>query len=113
MAKKKKKCGCEFAKSNAIEDLSDEILIANENSKDVKGISEFIELGHQNNACPYFASKSALPLSQLVLMPYNILLHENTRKAWNLDLKGNVILIDEAHNLLQTLASIHSVSIIF
>ena len=74
-----------------------------------RGISQLVKLGRQRHGCPYYASKTALGLSQLILVPYNILLHKRTRQAWNLDLSGNVIIVDEAHNLLQTLASIHTV----
>uniref|UniRef100_A0A915NAR3 Helicase ATP-binding domain-containing protein n=1 Tax=Meloidogyne javanica TaxID=6303 RepID=A0A915NAR3_MELJA len=105
-------CGCSYAKGDAIEELSDAILAVDEDEKFVgqaRGISQLVKLGRQRHGCPYYASKTALGLSQLILVPYNILLHKRTRQAWNLDLSGNVIIVDEAHNLLQTLASIHTV----
>jgi chromosome transmission fidelity protein 1 len=64
-------------------------------------------------AGPYFSARSALGLCQLVLVPYNVLLHQPTREAWQLGLKDAVVIVDEAHNLLQTLASIHSVIFYF
>jgi chromosome transmission fidelity protein 1 len=112
--RKPKGCRCEYANPNAIEDFSDAILVANEAQQEqqsaaVQKIPDLISQGRDRLACPYFATKAALGLGQLLLVPYNILLHKGTRKAWNLDLKGNVVIVDEAHNLLQTLASIHSV----
>ncbi|CAK5010377.1 unnamed protein product [Meloidogyne enterolobii] len=107
-------CGCSYAKGDAIEELSDAILAVDEDEKFVgqaRGISQLVKLGRQRHGCPYYASKTALGLSQLILVPYNILLHKRTRQAWNLDLSGNVIIVDEAHNLLQTLASIHTVEL--
>ena len=50
-------------------------------------------------------------LEQLVVLPYQTLLHRDTRKASNIDLKGHVVIIDEAHNLLDTINTIHSVQI--
>ena len=48
---------------------------------------------------------------QLVVLPYNILLHKSTREACGIKLKGNVVIIDEAHNLIDTISSVHSVEI--
>ncbi|KAI1727880.1 DEAD2 domain-containing protein [Ditylenchus destructor] len=102
-------CGCGFAKTDAIEDLADEILSS---VTDLKGTTRRLtEIGHELNACPYFATRKSLSLCELVLVPYNILLHSSTRDAWNLDIKDNVVIIDEAHNLLQTLAGIHAVEV--
>ena len=43
------------------------------------------------------------------MLPYQVLLHAATRQAVGINLQGNVIIIDEAHNLLDTISSIHSV----
>ena len=51
------------------------------------------------------------PSLQLVVVPYNTLLHATTRRAVGIKLKGNVVIIDEAHNLLDTICNIHSVEI--
>ena len=48
---------------------------------------------------------------QLVVLPYNTLLHAATRDAVGLRLKGSVVIIDEAHNLLDVINSVHSVEI--
>lgn len=95
--------GCEFYKATAIEDLVDEIL-AKESTSHADEETPFSWLatsGKKQHACPYFASRNALSLCELVLVPYNILLHKSTREAWSLDLKDNIVIVDEAHNLLQ------------
>ena len=56
-------------------------------------------------------SSPALYPWQLIVVPYNTLLHAPTRKAVGISLKGNVVIIDEAHNLLDTISNIHSVQI--
>uniref|UniRef100_A0A0N5AH69 Helicase ATP-binding domain-containing protein n=1 Tax=Syphacia muris TaxID=451379 RepID=A0A0N5AH69_9BILA len=97
---------CPFYKVQAIEDLGNEILAARTSS-----IFKVISFGKNMCACPYFASKQAVPLCQLVLLPYQVLLHKDTRKAWGISLKNNVVIIDEAHNLLQTVASTYSAEV--
>jgi len=52
-----------------------------------------------------------LVLNQLVVLPYNILLHKSTREACGIQLDGNVVIIDEAHNLIDTISSVHSIEI--
>lgn len=50
-------------------------------------------------------------LFQVVVLPYQTLLHESTRKASGINLKNNIIIIDEAHNLLDTIEHIHSAEV--
>uniref|UniRef100_A0A8D0CJB8 ATP-dependent DNA helicase DDX11 n=1 Tax=Scleropages formosus TaxID=113540 RepID=A0A8D0CJB8_SCLFO len=45
---------------------------------------------------------------QLVVLPYQTLLHEATRRASGIRLKDQVVIIDEAHNLTDTITCIHS-----
>lgn len=54
---------------------------------------------------------SHLILFKLVVLPYNILLHKSTREACGIKLEGNVVIIDEAHNLIDTISSVHSIEI--
>ena len=49
--------------------------------------------------------------NQLVVVPYSTLLHEPTRRSVGLKLKGNVVVIDEAHNLVDSISAAYSVEI--
>lgn len=40
-----------------------------------------------------------------------MLLHQAAREACGIRLKGNVVIIDEAHNLIETISNIHSLEI--
>ncbi|VDK73699.1 unnamed protein product [Anisakis simplex] len=77
----------------------------------VPTVSKVIQSGKALLACPYFASRGAIALSQIVLLPYQVLLQKATREAWGVNLKDNIVIIDEAHNLLQTIANCHSVEL--
>uniref|UniRef100_A0A8R1EF49 Helicase ATP-binding domain-containing protein n=1 Tax=Caenorhabditis japonica TaxID=281687 RepID=A0A8R1EF49_CAEJA len=67
--------------------------------------------GKIQQGCPYFATRKAVPQCQLVLLPYQVLLHDGTRQAWGIDLKDNVVILDEAHNVLSTISSLYSAEI--
>jgi chromosome transmission fidelity protein 1 len=45
---------------------------------------------------------------QLVVLPYTSLLHKNTREGLGLELRGNVVIIDEAHNIFEAMNAMHS-----
>ena len=49
-----------------------------------------------------------MPYSQLVVLPYQTLLHESTRLASGIDIRESVIIIDEAHNLVEAINSMYS-----
>ena len=46
-----------------------------------------------------------------MVLPYNLLLHKATREACGIKLAGNIVIVDEAHNLTDTISSIHSVEV--
>lgn len=45
------------------------------------------------------------------MLPYQHLLHAHTRESLGISLKNNIVIIDEAHNLMETISSIHTVTI--
>ena len=74
----------------------------------VQDIEQLVASGRKLTACPYYATRRAVPMAELVAMPYNILLLKSAREAVGLKLEGNVVIIDEAHNLLEAIGVIHS-----
>ncbi len=61
--------------------------------------------------CPYFATRSALETADLIFVPYASILHSKTRESLGIDISGSVVIIDEAHNLLDAINSARSCSI--
>lgn len=46
-----------------------------------------------------------------MVLPYQMLLHAATRQAAGIRLQGQVVVIDEAHNLIDTITGIHSAEV--
>jgi chromosome transmission fidelity protein 1 len=53
----------------------------------------------------------ALTQDQILTLPYPLLLQRSAREALNLSVKGHIVIIDEAHNLMDAIAGIHSVTV--
>ncbi|XP_061201771.1 ATP-dependent DNA helicase DDX11 isoform X1 [Neopsephotus bourkii] len=96
---------CPFYSYEQMQFLRDEILV------EVKDIEQLVALGRETKACPYYGSRYAISAAQLVVLPYQMLLHEPTRNAAGIKLKDQVVIIDEAHNLIDTITCIHSVEV--
>jgi chromosome transmission fidelity protein 1 len=74
----------------------------------VQDIEEIHQLGEQFHACPYYASKQSLPYAQLIALPYNMLFQREIRKAYQISLQNAIVIIDEAHNIVDMMTQIHS-----
>lgn len=96
---------CPFYKQHNIDDLRDSALL------DIQDVEDLVNTGKEIGACPYYASRKAAKDAQVVLVPYNTLLHKATREANGIKLKNNVVIIDEAHNLLEALGQMYSSSV--
>lgn len=78
---------------------------------EVGDIEDLVQLGKTTKTCPYFAARSSAKQAELVTLPYNLLLQKDARNALGISLAGCIVLIDEAHNLIDTILSTHSVTI--
>ncbi|KAI1317101.1 DEAD H (Asp-Glu-Ala-Asp His) box helicase 11 [Mortierella claussenii] len=79
----------------------------------VRDIEELAALGSELETCPYYGSRQTVRHCQLVTLPYNLLLHASTRESLKLVIKNNILLLDEAHNLINSLLQMHSVTLSF
>ena len=50
-------------------------------------------------------------LSKIITLPYPLLLQRSAREALSMSLRGHVVIIDEAHNLVDAMSGMHSVSV--
>ena len=77
----------------------------------VRDIEDLGVLGKKIGICPYYASRAVIKPSEIVTLPYPLMLQKSAREALGLSLKDHVVIIDEAHNLMDAISGIHSVSI--
>jgi chromosome transmission fidelity protein 1 len=61
--------------------------------------------------CPYFASRSVARDADIILAPYASIFHRESRESLGLDIQGSIVIVDEAHNVLDAVNSIRSVSL--
>ena len=77
----------------------------------IQDIEDLGNLGKALGICPYYAARSAIAASEIVTLPYPLLLQKSARDALGMSLKDNVIIIDEAHNLMDAISGLFSVSL--
>ncbi|EOY26785.1 RAD3-like DNA-binding helicase protein isoform 1 [Theobroma cacao] len=74
-------------------------------------IEDLVQLGRNIGTCPYYGSRSMITPADLVVLPYQSLLSKSSCEALGLNLKNNVVIIDEAHNLADSLISMYDAKI--
>ncbi|XP_047708840.1 regulator of telomere elongation helicase 1 isoform X3 [Prionailurus viverrinus] len=65
----------------------------------VLDIEDLVKSGNKHKLCPYYLSRSLKRRADLIFVPYNYLLDAKSRRAHSIDLKGTVVIFDEAHNV--------------
>ncbi|XP_070136313.1 ATP-dependent DNA helicase DDX11 [Drosophila bipectinata] len=100
-----KPSGCPLKRQYLVESLSEFALTK------PMDIEDLAAEGAATGACAYYASRAALHDADLVLLPYQLLLDKSARDQLGIDLNGSIVIVDEAHNLLDTVSQIHGVEI--
>uniref|UniRef100_A0AAR2M5B6 Regulator of telomere elongation helicase 1 n=1 Tax=Pygocentrus nattereri TaxID=42514 RepID=A0AAR2M5B6_PYGNA len=62
-------------------------------------VEDLVKTGKKERVCPYYLSRSLKQHADIIFMPYNYLLDPKSRRAHNIELKGAVVIFDEAHNV--------------
>jgi chromosome transmission fidelity protein 1 len=75
---------------------------------DIEGLAH---LGREVGVCPYYASRPVISHSEILMLPYPLLLQKSARDALGIPIKGHVVIIDEAHNLMDAIAETYSITI--
>ena len=61
-------------------------------------IEDLVQLGKKKRGCPYFASRDLAKHAEVIFCPYNYLIEYDTM-GFGGDIQGNVLILDEAHNI--------------
>ncbi|KAI8928690.1 helicase C-terminal domain-containing protein [Entophlyctis helioformis] len=83
-------------------DMSSQSLIPSGDRHAVWDIEDLVTAGKKAHRCPYYASRSMAASAQVVFAPYNYILDPQIRASSEVVLKGNILVIDEAHNIENT-----------
>lgn len=95
---------CEFRKSSS--SLSRYLLAKPLDIEEMRACGK----SENTSGCPYYAVRFAVEDADIIFVPYASVLHTKTRESLGIVLKDSVVIMDEAHNILETVNSVRSVS---
>lgn len=64
-----------------------------------RDLEDLVAYGRQRATCPYFLSREAAAEADILFMPYNYLFDAKCRRSLGLNVEGDIVICDEAHNL--------------
>uniref|UniRef100_A0A8C6SYR0 DNA 5'-3' helicase n=1 Tax=Neogobius melanostomus TaxID=47308 RepID=A0A8C6SYR0_9GOBI len=62
-------------------------------------IEELVSLGKRLRACSYYAARELMSSANVIFCPYNYLLDPLIRESMDINLDGQILVLDEAHNI--------------
>eukprot|EP00505_MAST-04D_sp_SCG-Rhode-Island_P001470 Stramenopile-MAST_4_protein_1470 len=77
----------------------------------VNDIEDLVKVGRRTRTCPYYGSRESVESADIVTMPYSMLLHKKTRESLGVKLEDHIVILDEAHNVIDNINALYSCSI--
>ncbi|XP_057423797.1 uncharacterized protein LOC130717557 isoform X2 [Lotus japonicus] len=68
-------------------------------SNEVHDIEDLVKVGQVVKGCSYYAARSMSDDAQLVFCPYSYIINPIIRGAMDVDIRGAIVILDEAHNI--------------
>ncbi|XP_057517001.1 uncharacterized protein LOC130798140 isoform X2 [Amaranthus tricolor] len=62
-------------------------------------IEDLVKVGKRVKGCSYFAARALADNAHIVFCPYSYIVNPIVRRAMEVDIKGAVLILDEAHNI--------------
>ncbi|XP_072249263.1 Fanconi anemia group J protein [Leuresthes tenuis] len=66
---------------------------------DAWDIEDLVTLGKRLRSCSYYAARELMQGASIIFCPYNYLLDPMIRESMEIDLAGQILVLDEAHNI--------------
>ncbi|KAG0668705.1 ATP-dependent DNA helicase chl1 [Maudiozyma exigua] len=108
------KTGCPFYSNTPQWHSSKDTIAFRDNIyKEIHDIEDLVPLGKSLKVCPYYASRDSIPGAEIISLPYQYLLSQDARNSLGIELKDSIVIIDEAHNLIDTINNIYSASMTY
>ena len=77
--------------------------ICEEMKTNIKDIEDLLKFGEEFNYCPYYITHLISAQSQFIVSPYNNILNKRIKNNININLRNNIIVFDEAHNIIENI----------
>lgn len=74
-------------------------------------IEDLIRAGNEHVGCPYYGSRSALTGAEVIVAPYASILNKSVREGVGVSLENVILIIDEAHNLMESIIDSYSATL--
>ncbi|KAI4292580.1 chromosome transmission fidelity protein 1 [Pancytospora philotis] len=71
-------------------------------------IEDLKRAGRSGVFCPYYYTRNRAADCEIVLLPYNLLFSREGRRSLDISLDGKILIIDEAHNIYDTIIQTNS-----
>ncbi|XP_043509192.1 Fanconi anemia group J protein-like [Frieseomelitta varia] len=102
--------GCPFYNESNKKKISTFQAVENRGLSSIWDIEDLVTIGKNEESCPYFAARSLASQADIIFCPYNYIIDPDIRESMQLDLKDQVIILDEAHNIEDICREVASVS---
>lgn len=80
-------------------------------SRQILDIEDILNSGTVSQCCPYYSSRHLIQPASFVIAPYNVVLDKVTREAYGISLTENIVIFDEAHNIVDFIKQMNSIHI--
>mmetsp|Transcript_42978 Transcript_42978/g.69017 ORF Transcript_42978/g.69017 Transcript_42978/m.69017 type:complete len:799 (+) Transcript_42978:75-2471(+) len=93
---------CPYYDKGSLHRLKDHFLYQ---AQDIESLAN---VATEERCCGYYGARASIPEAEVVALPYSMLLHKKTRDSLGISLKGNIVIFDEAHNVIEAINQTHS-----
>lgn len=94
-----KKVGCPYYTDKNKNGMSSNVTLRHYGIDGPWDVEDLVQLGKDIGCCPYFSARQLMAEADIIFCPYNYIIDPQIRDTMQLDLKDQIIILDEAHNI--------------